>query len=68
MARPITFSHQHQELNMEETYTFTLTKAQLDIIGTALAELPFKFSAPVLNEINRQFAKQQVAPEPAATE
>jgi hypothetical protein len=53
---------------MEETYTFTLTKAQLDIIGTALAELPFKFSAPVLNEINRQFAKQQVAPEPAATE
>jgi hypothetical protein len=51
---------------MEPTYTFT--KTQLDIIGNALAELPFKFSAPVLNEINRQFAEQQTASEPVATE
>ena len=48
---------------MEPTYTFTLTKSQLDMIGNALAELPFKFSAPLLNEINRQFS-EQTAPQP----
>ena len=49
---------------MEQRYTLVLNKSQLDIIGNALAELPFKFAAPVLNEINRQFAEQQPAPKP----
>lgn len=38
-----------------------LTHEQLQIIGAALAELPYRVSAPLLAEINRQIAAQQEA-------
>ncbi len=39
------------------TYTLTLTNQQLQIIGAALSELPYRVSAPVIEEINRQLAE-----------
>lgn len=38
------------------TYTLTLSEQQLQIIGAALAEMPYRVAAPVLDEINRQIA------------
>ena len=46
-------------------HTLTLTDEQLQIIGAALAELPFRVAAPVISEINRQLAAQQPKPEDA---
>ncbi len=43
---------------MPEKFTLTLTPQQLDMIGGGLAELPFKISAPLIQEINRQIAEQ----------
>lgn len=41
-----------------------LTQEQMQIIGAALAELPYRVAAPVIDEINRQIAaQQQEAPE-----
>ena len=37
----------------------TLTDQHLQIIGAALAELPYRVAAPVMDEINRQIAAQQ---------
>lgn len=39
----------------------TLTEQQLQIIGAALAELPYRVAAPVVAEITRQIA--QAAPD-----
>jgi hypothetical protein len=47
---------------MEQTFTITLTRAQLDIIGTALGELPFKIAAPLFNDINQQITDQAKPP------
>lgn len=50
--------------------TLTLTDQQLQIIGAALSELPYRVAAPVIAEINRQIAAQQEeaasAPPPGA--
>ncbi|MDR3736090.1 MAG: hypothetical protein P4L10_11205 [Acidobacteriaceae bacterium] len=46
------------------TYTLVLTQEQLNILGAGLGELPFKVSAPVAQEINRQIAE---AMKPAET-
>jgi hypothetical protein len=47
------------------TYTFTLTQDQLQVIAAGLQELPFKFSAPVVAEINKQVSEQR-KPQPVA--
>ena len=47
-------------------YTLTLSDEQMQIIGAALAELPFRVAAPVISEINKQLAAQQPKPEETA--
>ena len=42
-----------------------LTQEQLQIIGAALNELPYRVAAPLIAEINRQLAAQQPKPEDA---
>lgn len=42
-----------------------LPPEHLQIIGAALAELPFRVAAPVIEEINRQIAEQQRPPQEA---
>ena len=44
---------------MEPTMKLELTQEQLQIIGAALSDLPYRVAAPVLAEINRQIAAQQ---------
>ena len=39
-----------------------LTQEQLQIIGAALAELPYRISAPLIAEIERQIVEQQKQP------
>lgn len=39
-------------------YEAKLTQEYWDIIARGLQEMPFRISAPVINEINRQFLKQ----------
>ena len=46
-------------------YILTLTDQQLQIIGAALSELPYRVAAPVVAEINRQIAAQQPKSEEA---
>ena len=48
--------------------TLPLTDQQLQIIGVALAELPYRIAAPVMAEINRQIAAQQEKPDNHDTE
>jgi hypothetical protein len=48
---------------MDQTFTITLTKAHLDIIGAGLGELQAKFAMPVLMEINRQIS-EAIQPKP----
>ena len=40
-----------------------LTDQQMQIIGAALAELPYRVAAPVIDEINRQIAAQEMEKE-----
>lgn len=42
-------------------YTLTFTQQQLDTIGHALGEIPFRLAAPVVQSINAQIAAQQQA-------
>ena len=46
--------------------TLTLTDQQLQIIGAALAELPYRISAPLITDIERQIMAQQLKPEEAS--
>ncbi len=39
--------------------TLTLTDQQLQIIGAALSELPYRISAPLITDIERQIMAQQ---------
>lgn len=39
-------------------FELKLTEQQLNVIGAALSELPFKVAAPVLQAINTQIAEQ----------
>ena len=41
------------------------THEQLQLIGAALNELPYRVAAPLIAEINRQLAAQQPKPEDA---
>lgn len=36
-----------------------LTQEQLQIIGAALSEMPYRVAAPMIAEINRQIAEQE---------
>jgi len=40
-------------------YKFNFTQEQLQTINNALIEYPYKFAAPVINDINRQINKQE---------
>lgn len=42
-----------------------LTHEQLQLIGAALNELPYRVAAPLIAEINRQITAQQPTPEEA---
>ena len=44
-------------------HTLTLTDQQLQIIGAALAELPYRVAAPVMAEIERQIVEQSTEKE-----
>ena len=48
------------------TLTLTLTNEQLQIIGAALAELPYRIAAPLMAEIDRQIMEQQLEPKEAS--
>ncbi|WP_189605703.1 hypothetical protein [Mesorhizobium sp. M4B.F.Ca.ET.017.02.2.1] len=42
-----------------------LTDEQMNIIGSALADLPYKVAAPVINAIQIQLTAEDKAPAPA---
>lgn len=44
-------------------FNLTVTPEELQIIGSALEELPFKKSAPLMNKLNQQ-VQSQVNPVP----
>ncbi|WP_158637493.1 hypothetical protein [Paracoccus sulfuroxidans] len=49
-------------------HTLTLTDQQLQLIGAALAEMPYRMAAPIMAEINRQIAQAQQASGDAPSE
>lgn len=46
-------------------FTLTVTSEELQVIGKALEELPFKQSAPMMNKLNTQ-VQSQINPTPRA--
>lgn len=42
-------------------YTVTVDEKDLAILSTALVELPFKVSAPLIDKLNRQIAEQHAS-------
>lgn len=40
------------------TFTLTFTQQQMQVLNSALMELPFKISAPVIQHINAEIQKQ----------
>lgn len=51
----------------KQTFTFTLTTEDLQIIGKALDERPFKEVAPVIQKLNTQIQNQPVKEKEQAT-
>lgn len=47
-------SAEAQQIRPEEKIKFELSGAEIQVIGEALNDLPFKKSAPVINSIDRQ--------------
>jgi hypothetical protein len=45
-------------------HTIKLTDEQMNVVGQALGELPFKVSAPIIQAINAQLQAAQVPPAP----
>ena len=43
-----------------EKFTLELTGEQLNMVGQAIGELPFRIAEPLLNEIRKQVQEQQV--------
>lgn len=39
--------------------TLTFTQEQMQVLNEALSNLPFKFAAPLVNDINKQIQEQQ---------
>lgn len=46
------------------SFTITVTQQELQIIGGALEDLPFKKSAPLMNKLNQQIQNQVNPPKP----
>ena len=46
-------------------YTISLTKDELDLIGTAISELPFKVAAPLYGKLRSQAMAQEAKTRPA---
>lgn len=46
---------------MSSDMKLELTQEQLQIIGAALSEMPYRVAAPLVAEINKQIAAQQEA-------
>lgn len=44
-----------------QTFNFTFNAQQLSVISAALLELPYKVSAPVIAEFQKQITEQQGA-------
>jgi hypothetical protein len=42
-----------------KNYTLTFTGEQLRVIDQALQEIPFRFAAPLIAEINKQIEAQE---------
>lgn len=42
-------------------YTFTFTEQELNILSSALVELPFKVVAPLIHKISEQVAQANIA-------
>jgi hypothetical protein len=42
-------------------YTILVTEEELAVIGSALGGLPYKFAAPVIQEIDRQIAETLIS-------
>ena len=42
-----------------KTFTLVVSEEQINIIGAALAELPFKVAAPMVQELQKQVNEQQ---------
>ena len=38
----------------QKTYTLTVTEAELNVIGQAIGELPYRVSAPILAKLQQQ--------------
>lgn len=47
-----------------QTFTLTLTEAQLNLVGKALGKLPYEDVAPTINAIMQQVVEQQRAAAP----
>lgn len=43
------------------SYTLTLTFREIEVIGAALAEMPFKFADPLIQNIRAQMTAQEMA-------
>lgn len=55
-----------QESSPDRKFMLEITAADLQIIGAALEQLPFKSSAPVIQRLNEQLKKQAEPAQPAA--
>ena len=42
-------------------YTIKITEQDISVLSTALVELPFKVSAPLIDKLNRQIAEQRAS-------
>lgn len=43
----------------EKTFTLTISEQDVQVLGQALGELPFKVAAGVITKINQQLMEQQ---------
>lgn len=57
-------SHNAVRAEPSKDNTFTLSNEDVDLIWSALAELPWKKAAPVMNKIKTQWDAQQPKPKP----
>ena len=48
-----------------ESFTITLTKAELQTLSEGLVEMPYRKSAPLIDTINKQIQTQLAAEQPA---
>lgn len=49
-----------------QEFTLKLSASELDIVGKALEEIPFKTAAPLMQKLRQQIMEQQTPPKPVA--